>query len=819
MGIVPHPKSQRSLSGTVPIFSHIRAKSIGENSEDTLKIAGELDPARKPPALATPTIAEGPAVKKSTDATRSVSLPPASPDYIASHLGQADVGVAAAAGVATTGTIGAASGAANAAAEEEWNAISQREQIENPLAAQIQDFIYELNPYLQDALVKFKEPLIEDLQEVEAPEKGYYYPFFCRLVGLCIKGILESKWGNRIEIFLYASGQQSHYYLIVSIEGRDYYLGFTEGQFFYKSVGELPSAASREGPWENFEPFVKHYRETGFDRPIFSSDIQRIYAAIGIVTPKNVQATISGQDEYAIRHLLDLLPEEYRFADSFAAATSAASAAGAAATGTIGAASGGANAAAEYKAALNEAIGRLKDIISSMDIPLKLTLDASDLHDQFYSWFRDELDLPGIFSQLSEDERPTLEVALVDSHPDDDSLSESMDASNWVSNLNYDFNSGNGGMNGVRVPIRIGWLCHSGISASGTNNFQGGIWHSVDSWPKGWEGAITMDLDFFIPEEFTLDTNGSEHPYMINDIKGFFEGLVQNEVGILALHIDRGCMDVKYLPSVLSCLADMFEQYKEPLVRFRQRALRSAQGQVFARFCAGEIAGNASGLNVASQPVNAQSVGTSGEANNENLKTSDVEARRIHFYPVKNGFTLTGPDANEAEMELEMQALADRLKRDAAAKLEDEQKGFRARAIDEALGKANVIKALQELKEKWGLSHLFGTVPIFPRNAFAIVIGGEQETRKERLAELEGCDFDGVAEGQDQKEAKEQLKGKLEREGCSLNENDFILIIDINENHITSNLRLPNLQPVSLSDGSDIYGPISVYLKSVYDSV
>ena len=69
MGIVPHPKSQRSLSGTVPIFSHIRAKSIGENSEDTLKIAGELDPARKPPALATPTIAEGPAVKKSTDAT------------------------------------------------------------------------------------------------------------------------------------------------------------------------------------------------------------------------------------------------------------------------------------------------------------------------------------------------------------------------------------------------------------------------------------------------------------------------------------------------------------------------------------------------------------------------------------------------------------------------------------------------------------------------------------------------------------------------------------------------------------------------------
>src|SRR3989338_6511863 len=119
---------------------------------------------------------------------------------------------------------------------------------------------------------------------------------------------------------------------------------------------------------------------------------------------------------------------------------------------------------------------------------------------------------------------------------------------------------------------------------------------------------------------------------------------------------------------------------------------------------------------------------------------------------------------------------------------------------------------LRAAREKWGQSQplsdsAYGTVPIFLRRAFAIVIGGADAERDSLIDSLAGCGFDGVASGEDENTAKQNL-----RDDYGLDENnDFILILDTDANQIT-NTRWPDLKANLPEIDRDIYNAIKQYL-------
>ena len=119
--------------------------------------------------------------------------------------------------------------------------------------------------------------------------------------------------------------------------------------------------------------------------------------------------------------------------------------------------------------------------------------------------------------------------------------------------------------------------------------------------------------------------------------------------------------------------------------------------------------------------------------------------------------------------------------------------------IADAVGKREVVDVVTQLKQELNIPRLF-----------AIVVGADKEERAEFTEKLSGCGFDGVAEGASANEARQSLVVEY-----GLNADDFILILNIDENNLSGILRDLELKAQPLEIDENIYHSIKQYLLYV----
>ena len=150
--------------------------------------------------------------------------------------------------------------------ELRWEEWSRPREYGDPIAREVHDFIREINPALQEAMLRLRD----------WEDGTWLYPACCLIASTLAALILHHRFGDRVEIALQRGAAKTqeehrHYWLRLTLDRKEYYLSFTDGLFGWDedpARGEEWAQLVRDGERRFLGRFVKKYREQGFDQPV-----------------------------------------------------------------------------------------------------------------------------------------------------------------------------------------------------------------------------------------------------------------------------------------------------------------------------------------------------------------------------------------------------------------------------------------------------------------------------------------------------------------------------------------------------------------------
>ncbi len=166
------------------------------------------------------------------------------------------------------------SAAPDAAAQTEADSyiefLRKKDTMTTQFGRELQDFVYRLNPDMQDALKKADQWGFNYLTG-----RRKLYPFVCDLAVVAALEVIRAKFGERAEVtiragrFITQPQEKRHFWLIITDRATDdeYYLSFTDGQFKEYSEGDKTyiTVVGSDSP-EGLNPdYVHWYHENGWD--------------------------------------------------------------------------------------------------------------------------------------------------------------------------------------------------------------------------------------------------------------------------------------------------------------------------------------------------------------------------------------------------------------------------------------------------------------------------------------------------------------------------------------------------------------------------